>query len=376
MSISQTSGASRPAQYAPPRSTSRVYAWSFNVALVLWVIGSERFVASATGTSAATVVATWWAGSHDRIVLSLIWAAAAVGFAGLAAAALRLLFVAATGRPEPYILLGAAEQGFHVAHERTRKPAFVPRFIDALSGVVSNRQNIYRRLWLLVDREGHLTPLVALKAHRLASLVLLQGLSIAIGALPCVVIAGQHFGALDAAVRIPQAWARLQLPSHAVWTTVAAWAVVNATIVVLVCRLRAGSLRDDRVLPLPKPLTTPGAVLTGTVIDVADVAGLTRSASHWPRHYRRYTVRLEGPEFPLPVYVQWQGRRIHAQEMSDASRRLRREMEHLRVNQEAIFKVLDDAMTSRSPMRWHVTRELALAPDVAGLQVSDEEFGA
>lgn len=360
----------------PPGSENRVLAWSFNAALILWVVGSERFVAAATGSSALSVVATWWARSADRLVLSLTWAAAAMAFAGLAAAAVRHLFVAATGHLEPCILLGAAEQGFHVAHEHTRKPLFVPRFIGELPAAVSNRQNIYRRLWLLVDREGNRTPLEALKAMRLAGLVLMQGLAIAVGALPCIEIAGEHFGALDAGSRIPQAWARLLLPANALGTAVAAWVIINAAVVLLVSCRHGGALRDDRVLPLPASLTTCGATLAGTVIDAFDYAGLTTSAARWPRHYRRYTVQLKGPEFPLPVYVQWQARRIHANELSDASRRLRCELEDVREHHEAFFKVLDAAMTSRSPMRWRVTSELALVPEIAGLKVPDEDVSA
>jgi hypothetical protein len=147
-------------------------------------------------------------------------------------------------------------------------------------------------------------------------------------------------------------------------------------IVLFIGRRPGGSLRDDRVLPLPAPLATGGAVLTGTVIEAVDVAGLTSSAKRWPRHDRRYTLRFCGPDFPLPVYARWQARRIHPAELSDASQRLRPELERARADHEAIFKVLDDAMASRTPTRWRVTEGLALVPDIAGVQVWSEEDGA
>ena len=113
-------GGSHPAPHGAAHSVSRVYSWSFNAALLLWVIGTERFIAAATGSGVLAVVAAWWARGGDRIVLSFVWVGAALAFAGLAAAMARHVFIAATGRPEPNIFLGAAENGFYAAHERTR----------------------------------------------------------------------------------------------------------------------------------------------------------------------------------------------------------------------------------------------------------------
>jgi len=87
-------------------------------------------------------------------------------------------------------------------------------------------------------------------------------------------------------------------------------------------------------------------------------------------------VRFDGPDFPLPVYARWRARRIHAGELSDASQRLRRELERARTDHEAIFKVLDEAMASRTPLPWRVTDALALVPDIAGVQVWDDETDA
>lgn len=363
---------------APVRSASRVYALGFNAALVLWVVGSERFIAVATAAGAPAVIAAWLGRGHDRILLSSIWVVAGLAFAGLAAALARHVFVAATGRPEPYILLGPAENGFYAAHEPTRPwtPAFVPDFIGAPPAVVWNRQAVYQRLWLLADREGNLTPVAGLNALRVAGLVLLEALALAVGALPCIVVAGSYLGGLDAGLRVPHAWDRLHLPPHALAAAVTAWVLVHAAILVFIAGRRGRRLPEGRVLPLPAPLATGGAVLTGTVVDAVQVAGLTGSASRWPRHYRRYTVRLDGPEFPLPVHVQWQARRIHSKELDDASRRLRRELERAQADHEAIFAVLDEAMRSRAPTRWRLTDGLALVPDIAGVQVWDDETAA
>ena len=361
---------------AAPAPAHRVYAWSFNAALLLWVFGTERFISTATGSPALSVVAAWWSQGSDRAVLLSVWVAAGLAFACLAAAMVNRLFIATTGRLEPYVLLGATAHGFHAAHERTRPwtPVFLACSCSVPPAETLARQAIYRRLWLIVDGEGHASPPTALAVHRVAGLALLQGLAIAFGALPCIVIAGQHFGEFDAALRVPQAWARLQFAPHVIATAVATWAFVHAALVALPARRGVRSILGDRVLPLPPPLTTSGALLTGTVIEAVSTAGLTGSSARWPRHYRRYTVRLEGPDFPLPVYAQWQARRIHDNEMGDASRRLRRELQRVRDAHEAIFLTLDEALASARATPWRVTEELALVPHVAGAQIWQEDI--
>lgn len=366
-----------PGDLPPVRAgrAHRIYAWSFNASLLVWVFGAGQCLSAATGSPALSVVAEAWSRGSAPVVHLFVWAAAGLAFAGLVAAIANRLFVVATGRPEAYILLGATAGGFHAVHERMRPwtPAFVACACGAPPAETLNRQAVYRRLWLIVDGEGHASPPIALAAHRVAGLALLQGLAIVIGALPCIVVAGEHFGALDAASRVPQAWARLQLAPHAIATAVAAWLFIHAAIVVFLMRRPAHHVLGERVLPLPSSLTTGGAQLTGTVIDVAQVASLTGTAARWPRHDRRYTVRLEGPHLPLPVYVQWQARRIHDQEMSDASRSLRRELQRTQADHEAIFQALDDALASQRLTRWRVTEALELVPDMAGARIWRED---
>jgi hypothetical protein len=337
----------------------------------------ELLLRAGTGHGALTVIPAWFAKGSGVAPLGFVWVVATLGFALAAAAVARGVFVAGSGRSDAWIFLGdRVSEGFHAAREGQRpwNPQFVPRFIATPWSPSATFHAAYRRLWLLEDPEGNLTPLESLRTWRTVSTVLLQGLALGISLMVVIVVAGMFKSGFAQKSQLPAAWAALDLPPAALPLALCVWALLNAAAVVLIRRRGGGRMTiAERALELPASATRRGAVLPGKVVATESYATPQSPRSRAPLQYQRYAVRFDGPDFPLPILVNWQARRILDTNLADAGKRLREQLKRERAANQAAFDVLDAALHSGAAVDFHVTEDLAIVPRIPGIDLSDRE---
>lgn len=361
----------------PPNTASPVYSRAFNVVLLSYLALLEWLLRAATDHGALTVIPAWFTQGSAVALLSFVWVVATLGFALAAAAVARDVFVVRSGRPDAWIFLGdQVSEGFHAAREWQRpwSPQFIPRFIVTPWSPSATFHAVYRRLWLLEDAEGNLTPLESLGTWRTVSTVLLQGLALGISMMVSIVVAGMFKSGFEQTSQLPAAWAALGLPPAALPLAAGAWALLNAAAVVLIRRRAGGGATVVApALKLPASATRRGTVLPGKVVATEGYAALQSSRSRAPWHYQRYAVRFDGPDFPLPIFVNWQARRIFDTNLADAGRRLRGQLMRERAANQAAFDMLDAALHSGAPVDFEVTDDLAIVPRIPGVDLGDRD---
>src|SRR5512133_648736 len=161
--------ASQATRQVLPNQASKLYSRSFNVALVTYLALLEWFFRAATGHGALAVLPAWFSRGSGVAVLGLVWVFATLAFALLVASMARNVFVALTGRPDAYIFLGdQLSDGFHAVLERRRPwtATFIPRFIRNPWSPSITFDAAYKRMQLLEDAEGNLTPVQTLRTWR------------------------------------------------------------------------------------------------------------------------------------------------------------------------------------------------------------------
>jgi hypothetical protein len=365
-----------PARGVPPNTASKLYSRAFNIALVTDLVLVEAFFRAATGEGTLTVVPAWLRQGSHIAVLGAVWLFATIAFALLAAATARNVLVALTGKADAYIFLGAQlNDGFHAVLERQRPwvPTFVPRFISMAWSPSVTFHAAYKRMLLLEDAEGNLTPVQALRTWRMVSSVFLQGLALAAGWMPCIVVAGMFKRGFPDKLQVPDAWAALNLPGPVLPIAVAVWVLANGAAVLVIRSRMGGTSAVERALPLPACVTRADAILQGTVVATEPYSTTHGSANRATRHYQRYAVRFDGPDFPLPIFVHWQGRRIWDADMASAGARLRKELQRERDHNNAAFGWLDAALRNRTPVDFLITEELAIVPKLPDREPFDPD---
>lgn len=356
-----------------PNTASPVYSRAFNAVLVSYLALLEGLLRAGTGHGALTVVPEWFFHGRAVALLCFVWIMATLGFALAAAAVARGVFVARSGRSDAWIFLGdQGSEGFHAARERERpwRAQFIPRFIAMAWHPSATFHAVYRRLRLLEDAEGNQTPLQSLGTWRTLSTVLLQGLALGISAMVTIVVAGMFKSGFEGTSQLPAAWAALALPPATLPLAVGAWALLNGAAVMFV-RHRAGGDTSvvESALTLPASTKWPGAILPGKVVATERYTVPQASRSRTTLQYQRYAVRFDGPDFALPVFINWQARRIFDADLADGGRRLREELKRQHDANQAAFDVLDAALRSGALLDFQLTDDLAIVPLIPGVDL-------
>jgi len=360
---------------APPEPQSRVIQVAFWALAACGALFAEAACRATTGQGLATVLPEWFTRGDGRVAMSLMFAIGGVGFLAMGADHCRNLWVAAHGRPESVIFLGdRLRVGFFAAREgdAARSVFHVPHFVVHETHPTSTFHGAWKRRILLRDPEGNLTPARNLATWRMALYAMAQLVLLLFAAGSLVVVAAQYATGFSRRLDLFDAVRALAFPDWVVAIAAAALVLLYPVAIAFVAlRMRAVPGREgERILPLPASVRE-GAVLQGTVVDseVFDQAGSSES-NNSKRFYRRYAVRFEGGDLPLPVHLNWWAQRYHEGNLAVSGKSLRKERKARKAENERLFAELDAAMDSGAPVAFRLDADLAILP--AGASDDDD----
>ena len=352
---------------ARSEAKSPFFSRTFTLVCAAYVVAVEAFCRVATGESAVTLLPAWMEKGDGRVVLPIIWLLTTPGAVALIADHVRNVFVSLSGKPERYIFLGdRLREGFYAVREGDphRQPVFVEHFVARDQYPSRSFGSVYLRRILLKDAEGNLTAAEALSTGKTLIFTVAQLFLLMMSAGCWISVAGQFKSGFTVRADLPQAVGVLELPADLVWGAAAligAFYVGSAVAIAWSTRGARGA-GGNRVLPLPGAIRR-SAILPGTVIasEIFDLDNTKRDAQS-TRFYKRYAIKFGGPDFPLPVYLNWWAQRVHQGNISVTVGKRTRELERQKEYFDRLFQYLDRAMESGTPVDFRVDEEFAVMP--------------
>ena len=350
-----------------PEPQSRVIQVAFWALAAGGALFAEAACRATTGHGLATVVPEWLARGDGRVAMSLMFVIGGIGFLAMGGDHCRNVWVAARGRPESVIFLGdRLRAGFSAAREgdASRTVFHVPHFVVHETHPTTTFHGAWKRRILLRDPEGNLTPVRNLATWRMALFALAQLVLLLFAAGSLVVVAGQYATGFSKRLDLFEAARVLAFPDWATWGAASVLVLLYPVAIAFVAmRMRAVPGKEgERILPLPASVRE-GAVLQGRVVasEDFDQAGSSES-NNSKRFYRRYAVRFEGGDLPLPVHLNWSAQRYHAGNLAVSGKSLRKERTASQAENERLFARLDAAMASGAPVAFRLDADLAIVP--------------
>lgn len=358
---------------------SAVYSNSFWITLIAYCVFVELyFRLSPAGHSAVTVFWAWLLKGNARPAIIFIWLVTTLTFAGLAAEHLRNVYVALTGKPDSYVFLGdKLREGMYAARESD--PAKLPIFVASL---VSRDQypnatfvSTYDRKIIFQDSEGNLTSADMLNTGRLILFSCLQLALLFFSALCVISMADQFISGFSGAKFIQDFARTVTLPGTYKWGLAALLLLFYLGGTALIASKMHGVPRvEGKALALP-PTVAVGSILSGIVVAAEDfeITDNTKRSQNNTRFYRRYAIRFDGPDFPIPVHVNWWKQRIHEGNITVAVGKLKKERATKKAYYDQVFERMDRAMTSGERMNFMVDEELGIVPHIEALGNAPDE---
>jgi hypothetical protein len=346
---------------------SAFFARAFTFTCVIYAAAIEAFCRVATGESAVTLLPAWLEKGDGRVVLPIIWLLSTPGAVAFIADHVRNVFVSLTGKPESYIFLGdRLREGFYAVREADprRQPVFVAHFVARDQYPSRSFGSIYLRRILLKDAEGNLTAAEALSTGKTLIFTVAQLFLLMMSVGCWISIAGQFKSGFSVRADLPQAVGALDLPADFVWVVAGVVGVFYIGSIVAIAWSTRGARGSGggRVLPVPKAVRE-GAVLAGTVIasETFDIDNTDRGLQN-SRFYKRYAIQFAGPEFPLPVYLNWWAQRVHEGNIGVTMGERTRELRQQKAYSDALFQQLDHAMERGAPLSFEVDEDFGVVP--------------
>ncbi len=350
-----------------PQPQSRVIQVAFWALAAGAALFAEAACRATTGHSLASVVPEWFSRGDGRVPMSIMFVIGSVGFLAMASDHCRNVWVAARGRPESMIFLGdRLRAGFFAARkgDASRRVFYVPHFVVHETHAASTFHAVWKRRVLLRDPEGNLTPARNLATSRMVFFALAQLVLLLLAAGSLVVVAGQYATEFSRRLDLFDAARALSFPDWASWGAIAAPVLLYPVAIVFVAlRMKTAPGKEgERILPLPASVRE-GAVLQGVVVDseIFDQTGSSAS-NNAKRFYRRFAVRFEGGDLPLPVHLNWWAQRFHEGNLAVSGKALRAERAARKTGNERLFAELDAAMASGTPLPFRLDMDLAILP--------------